>query len=391
MSKKLNNQRILFHLEKDVYYLNNAYMSPNLKSVEMAGIVAIKMKSKPYLIKVEDFFEPVKKLKQTFARLVNISDYERVAIVPSVSYGLANAAQNMEVSGKEEIIIPAGQFPSNYYIWERLARDQNLKIKIIEAPDSKSDRGKLWNEALLNAINQDTALFACGHVHWADGTKYDLEAIRRRCDEVGAYLAIDGSQSVGALPFDVQAIRPDVLVTAGYKWLYGPYGIGFAYYNERFDNGVPIEENWINRLNSEDFKQLVNYQEVYKPKANRYCVGENSKFIDVPMMQIALDQILAWEVDRIQEYSSELIIPYLNAFKDLGCIIEDEEYRSNHLVGIRLPEGIDMDLIGNALKKRNVHVSMRGTSIRLATSVYNTKLDMDQFYGVLLDNLRQMA
>lgn len=391
MSKKLENQRSLFHLDKDVYYLNNAYMSPNLKSVEMAGIVAIKMKSRPYLITIDDFFKPVKKLKETFAKLVNIQDYERIAIIPSVSYGLASAANNMDVSGKKNIIIPAGQFPSNYYIWERLAINNGLNIKIIDPPHINEQRGRIWNELLLDAIDADTALVACGHVHWADGTKYDLEAIREKCDKVDAYLVIDGSQSIGALPFDVQKVRPDVLVTAGYKWLFGPYGIGFAYYNEKFDDGVPIEENWINRLNSEDFKQLVNYQSVYKPKAHRYCVGESSKFVDVPMMQIALDQILAWEVDRIHEYSRELIGSYLNAFKELGCQLEDETYRGNHLLGIRLPENVDMQMIGDAMKKRNVHISMRGNSIRLATSVYNSKLDMDQFYGVLLDNLRQIG
>jgi len=73
-------------------------------------------------------------------------------------------------------------------------------------------------------------------------------------------LIIDGIQSIGTLPFSVKEIQPDALICAGYKWLLGPYSIGLAYYSDTFANGFPIEENWINRKNSEDFGGLVNYE-----------------------------------------------------------------------------------------------------------------------------------
>ena len=60
-------------------------------------------------------------------------------------------------------------------------------------------------------------------------------AIRKKTKKVGALLIIDGTQSVGALPFNIKKINPDALICAGYKWLMGPYGIGLAYYNEVFD------------------------------------------------------------------------------------------------------------------------------------------------------------
>jgi selenocysteine lyase/cysteine desulfurase len=117
-----------------------------------------------------------------------------------------------------------------------------------------------------------------GHIHWADGTLFDLVAIRKKAHSLGAKLIIDGTQSVGALPFSVQEIQPDALICAGYKWLMGPYSIGMAYYADSFNDGQPLEYNWINRLNSEDYSQLVNYQDSYKPKADKYSVGESSNF-----------------------------------------------------------------------------------------------------------------
>ena len=56
---------------------------------------------------------------------------------------------------------------------------------------------------MLEAIDARTAIVALGHVHWTDGTQFDLEAIGARAREVGAALVVDGTQSVGAMPFDV--------------------------------------------------------------------------------------------------------------------------------------------------------------------------------------------
>ena len=131
---------------------------------------------------------------------------------------------------------------------------------------------------------------------------FNLEQIRKRTRDVGALLIIDGTQSVGVLPFDVKKIQPDALVCAGYKWLLGPYSIGLAYYGEYFDDGKPIEESWLNRMDSEDFSALVNYQASYQSGALRYDVGEHSNFVLVPMLIKSIKQLNQWGVANAQEY-----------------------------------------------------------------------------------------
>ncbi len=180
----------------------------------------------------------------------------------------------------------------------RLCDENKAQLKTISPPENLADRGKIWNERIVEAIDRNTRLVALGNVHWADGTKFNLLEIRKRTRDVGALLVIDGTQSVGALPFDVSKIQPDALVCAGYKWLLGPYAIGIAYYGEYFDDGKPIEENWINRKLSEDFTALVNYKSEYQPGALRYEVGERSNFILVPMMTAALKQINRWKPEK---------------------------------------------------------------------------------------------
>lgn len=62
-----------------------------------------------------------------------------------------------------------------------------------------------------------------------DGTALDLEAVGARCRDVGAAIVVDGTQCVGASPFDVRAVGADFLVCSGYKWLLCPYGVSFLY------------------------------------------------------------------------------------------------------------------------------------------------------------------
>ena len=143
------------------------------------------------------------------------------------------------------------------------------------------------------------AIVSVPNVHWIDGAFVDLAAIAARCRELGARLVVDGSQSVGALPLDVGAIRPDFLVTVGYKWLLGPFGLGYLYVDERHHAGEPIEQNWINREGSEDFSRLVDYRDEYQPGARRFDVGQRTSFMLTPMAIAALTQILDWGVETI--------------------------------------------------------------------------------------------
>ncbi|MBX2964892.1 MAG: aminotransferase class V-fold PLP-dependent enzyme [Cyclobacteriaceae bacterium] len=383
----LTSKRAKFTLPPQVTYLNCAYMSPLLKSVEKAGVTGVRKKRNPSAITQPNFFAETELLRAEYARLINAPDPKRIVVIPSVSYGIANAVKNIAIEKGQHILVVAEQFPSNYYPWKSLCDETGADVKVIAPPDDYINRGKHWNEKILESISENTKAVAIGHVHWADGTRFDLEAIRKRTHEVGALLIVDGTQSVGAFPFDVERIQPDALICAGYKWLLGPYSVGLAYYGSYFDNGKPVEENWINRLNSEDFAGLVQYEHNYQPGALRYEVGEHSNFILVPMLLKAIQQLNNWGPERIQEYCRAIGQPVLQKLLEKGFVIEDEPWRGAHLFGIRLPEGVDMNSVKNSLQKHNVYVSFRGNAIRVSPNVYNTKKDFDKLYTALIKAL----
>ena len=371
----LQCQKDKFNIPADVSYLNVAYMSPILKKTEAAGLEGVSRKTQPWNIGGDDFFTPVAQLKPSFAKLINCQEPERIALIPSVSFGIANVVKNIQADASNNIIIADEQFPSNYYSWKRLANETGAEIKTILAPPTTEHRAELWNHRILQAINDNTVAVAMGHVHWADGTLFDLEAIRKKCKRHNALLIIDGTQSVGALPFDVEKIQPDALICASYKWLFGPYNFGFAYYGEKFDNGIPIEENWINRKDSDNFAGLVNFQSEYRPLAGRYMMGEQSNFINIPMAQTALNQLNEWGVEQISAYTQQLTHGAVQNLKDLGCQIEEDKYRCGHLFGVRLAEGMDMDVLKNHFSNNKIYVSQRGNAIRISTHLFNNSTD----------------
>jgi selenocysteine lyase/cysteine desulfurase len=374
----MQNQKHLFNLDQDITYLNGAYMSPQLKLVEAIGLSCLQKKSKPYLISEDDFFTEKVTLKKRFAQLIETPDHETIAIIPSVSYGIAVAVNNIPFEKGDEIIVLEEQFPSNYYAWKALEAEKGVVIKTIVAPQIKQGRGAIWNTRILEAINPKTKCLALPHCHWADGTLFNLEAIREQSNKVDAYLVIDATQSVGALPFSIEKIKPDALICGGYKWLLGPYALGVGYYGERFHHGKPLENNWMNHVGSDNFSNLVNYNHALKPKATRYDVGESSNFILTPMLSEAIRQLNEWKPENVQQYCKSITEKSISKLREAGFFIEEDNFRSHHLFGMYPKNPSEIELIKQTLLKEKIHVSYRGKSIRVSPNVYNTAADLQQ-------------
>ncbi len=372
----LGSQRHLFEIPDDVAYLNCAYMSPQLRRAREIGGWSVTRKSRPWEITPDDFFREVEEVRTLFARLVG-GDAEGVAVVPSVSYGISVAAANVPIGDGEKIIILQDQFPSNVYSWRELASQKGAKLVTVPRPEDAD-----WTRALLAQIDEHTAVVAAPNCHWTDGSLVDLVRVGERVREVGAALVIDGIQSVGAMPFDVSEVRPDFLIAASYKWLLGPYGVGFMHVDERYREGQPIEHNWVNRHKSEAFSQLVDYQDAFQPGARRYDVGERSNFVLLPMAAEALRQLLDWGVGNTYETIGALTDLIERAAEERGIATIPTDRRARHLIGLMLGSDAPDDL-ATRLMHHGVYVSVRGPSVRVSPHLYNTEKDIERFFDAL--------
>ena len=371
-------QRHHFSLPDDFHYLNCAYMGPLPLAAERAGIEGLRAKRFPQAIAPEDFFAPADGLRDRFARLIGAPEPNRIATVPSVSYAVSTIARNTRAGWGSNVVIVHEQFPGNVYPWRRLVADQGAELRVVTPPgEGLRGRGARWTERILDQVDEGTVAVAMGTVHWTDGTRYDVEAVRARTRQVGAALILDGTQTVGAAPINVAALDPDALVVAGYKWLLGPYSLSLAWFGDRYLDGIPLEETWIARRGSENFAGLVDYVDEYKPGAIRFDVGQRSNFALIPALAASLDLVLEWQPERVASYCTGLMDGAFSRLRDLGAQVADRRSRSPHLFGLGLPPGADPDRLKAALARHRVGVSFRGASVRVSPYVYNTRADVE--------------
>ncbi len=372
----LPNQRTLFDIPDDVAYLNCAYMSPLMKSVTEAGKKGVMRKASPWKIGAPDFFTDSDSLREVFARLIRCTA-EDVAITPAVSYGISTAARNLPLEKGQSIVVAEDQFPSNYYPWHERAKEIDAKVKRVPRPGDGD-----WTSAVLEALDDETATVALPNCHWADGGLFDLRMIGEQCRKRGTHLVVDASQSLGVLPFSVEEIQPDFLAVPTYKWLLGPYSLGFLYVSKRWQDSLPIEHSWYHRRNAENFSRLVDYEERFAAGARRFDVGERSNFALLPMADAAIRQILDWGVENIRDSVAAIAKQLADETSSLGLDSLPASLRASHYLCLNLPEKAPADL-PTRLAKDDVHVSIRGSSLRVTPHLYNTDQDLDRFISCL--------
>lgn len=366
----------LFDLPEGLVYLNAAYMGPSPRASAEAGAAAHHAKLQPWRLEREPaFFGVPDALRAETASLMNCSSAD-VALVPAVSYGLATAARNLRLEPDAAILTLDEQFPSNVYAWRRMAARDGARVVSVSRSPNQS-----WTEALLAAIGPETGLVACPNVHWIDGGRIDLEAVGTAARANGARLVLDLTQSLGALPFDAQAVKPDFAVAAGYKWLLGPYACAYLYVAPEHQDGEPLEENWIARAGSEDFARLVDYQDAYRPGAERFDMGERSNFQILPAALEAVRTVTRFGAEALSRHAGAVSEAIVDAVRPLGAVADTPD-RAPHYLGLRLPADAPADLT-KRLAAAGVHVSQRGDKLRVTPHLYNTTQDAERLAAAL--------
>lgn len=388
VSAPLLCQRDQFSLPPGHCFLNSAYMGPLPKLVEQAGVAALAQRAGVIGITARDFFDPAERTRELCAQLVN-ADPERVAFIPTTAYGTAIVAKNLRPRAGQNVVMLSDMFPSNVYGW-RNWREADVEMRMVPAPDApwssstlENTRAGRWNDAFVHAIDADTALVAAEPAHWTDGTLFDLERIGARCREVGAVFVIDATQTCGAMPLDVQRIQPDALVVHSYKAMLCNYGLGFAVFSERFLDASPLEESWLTRAGSDNFARLVDYEDAYASGMRRFDTSLRSNPTLIGMLEASCRLLLEWQPARIREYLLNIERDSVARMRDLGFEVADEAQRCANLFGVKLPAGLDAEACRQHLAAQNIHVSVRGSAVRVSPHVYNDASDLERLTDAL--------
>jgi len=351
-------------------------MSPLPRSVRQTGEGSVAKKSRPWELAPAHFVEVLDEARGRFAALIGATA-DDIAVIPAVSYGMATAARNTRMAPGQRVLLLDEEFPSTIYAWRARAAEAGAEAVLLPRP-----RDDDWTGVVLDAIDERTVAAALPQCHWTDGALLDLTAISARLRAVGAVLALDLTQTLGAMPFDLGSVRPDWLVAAAYKWLLGPYSVGFMYVAPGRQQGNPLEHNWMAREGSEDFSRLVHYREGFQPGARRYDVGEPSNFALLPMASAGLAQILAWGLGAIQDTLTNLTADIVAGAEPFGYSAVARPRRAGHYLGLRRHGGLPAGL-PERLAAAQVFASVRGDALRVTPHLYNNEQDLRRLLEVL--------
>jgi selenocysteine lyase/cysteine desulfurase len=374
----IKSHRQLFDIPDEVAYFNCAYYSPQLNESKKRLLTGIAAKSHPWERTASDFFNDAETIRIIASEIFG-GDSDGYAIIPAASYGISTAARAIEPQLKkgDNILLIAEEFPSNVLPWQRLVKEIGINIIIVPTPGDGN-----WTRAILEKIDKGIKVVALSTCHWTNGALIDLVAVRKLCNHTGSIMVIDATQSLGAMPIELDLVKPDFIVAAGYKWMLCPYGFSLMYVSENWRDARPLEETWLARENAQDFSSLVNYSDKYLPGARRFDVGEKCTSTILPGAIAAFEQINDWGVAYIAESISEINNQIASHLFQLGFQLPDVSQRCPHMFGALIPDYYKGNLVAE-LRERNIFISQRGKSVRFAPHLYITNNDMERLLNAI--------
>jgi selenocysteine lyase/cysteine desulfurase len=381
----LSSQRALFDIPRHICYLNAASYSPlPLRTLE-AGRAAVGRKGTPWTLEAGFANAQHERARTAAARLINAEPSD-IALIPSISYGVATAAKLLTIGRGTRVLVLEDDHSSPVLEWQTRADAQGFVVETIKQPIDGD-----WTSTVLESIERSDAppvsLASISSVHWSDGGLIDVEkigaALRQRS---GAFL-VDATQSAGVLAMDVQRLDPDFVIFPTYKWLLGPYGRAFLYVAKRHQNGIPLEQTSAGRRNVRAENAVYFTDVSYVGDARRFDMGERDHFVSMEMASIGMEMMADWGAPAIVQRLTMLTERIAAGVRGIGVHVPEPHLRAPHILGLAFKGGMPAGLV-EGLASDGVYVAPRLGRMRVSPHVYNDEADVDRFVEVLTRRLR---
>jgi selenocysteine lyase/cysteine desulfurase len=375
----LASQRALFDIPADVCFLNAASYCPLPLPTLEAGRIGVARKGRPWLINQGFASEQYQRTRSAAARLIN-ADPEDVALISSVSYGVATAAKIVPVPSGSRVIVLEDDHSSPVLEWTTRAKDDAFAVETIRRPGNGD-----WTRAVMEAIGRagaaPIAIASISSVHWSDGAMIDLEPVAQALRARGALLLVDATQGAGVIDLDVRKLDPDFVVFPTYKWLLGPYGRAFLFIAKRHQAALPLEQTSYGRRAVRAEQRVYFSDTNYVSGAPRFDMGERDHFISMEMASVGMELMSTWGTQAITARLAALTARLSDSLHSAKLSIPDIRFRAPHIVSLGFPDGVPKGLV-DRLADNKIFVASRLGRLRISPHVYNDEADIDRFVQV---------
>lgn len=363
--------RALFPAANEFTYLNSAAVSP-LPTISVEAVHSQLKDVSAYGSEHFPAWIATKNRARTLvAEMLNVKP-EQIAFTRNTSDGMASIALGIEWKSGDNIVSFVNEFPANFYPWRQMRDRYGVELRL--CPERE---GRIDLEELIGLIDKDTKVVAISAVQFASGFRADLERIGNAARAVNALFVVDVIQGLGAMSFDLPALKVDIAAGASHKWLCSPEGCGFLYVSDRARQMVePTLVGWISVETPWDFEDK---EQALKPNALAWESGTGPSALFYGMEQ-SLKLLSDAGPDKIDKYLlglSDMLCELLKA-KEYELISSRKAGERSAIVCVKHRGGMHSSEIAEQLQKENIIVSPRGDRLRISPHFYNNETDIER-------------
>ncbi len=283
-----------------------------------------------------------------------------IAFIPNASSGLAILLAGLKWQAGDTVVTLENEFPNNLYAPALL---QTHGVTMVACP---------W-ERLHDMVQHHTRVVILSTVNYNTGFRPPLEDLSRFLHDRGVLLFVDGTQSVGALKFDVRAIQPDVVAVNSYKWLNGPNGAGFLYVRPGLRETLPPHNvGWRSHYDWRNVDHLHHGVPEMVSTAEKY-EGGMLAFALLYAMEAAIDMVLEIGSEEIEQRVMDLATRTRALLAEFGAAVNQD---AAPIVAAKF-ENRDVSKLALELKQKRILVAARKGHLRVSPHFYNNEDDLE--------------
>jgi len=219
---KVSKWRNHFSITQECVYLDHAFAGPLSNDAAAAVQRATESHAKGASKTFGALIRECDNVRGLFADFIGATR-EEIAMVNTTSMGISIVANGLTWNPGDSIVIPQIEYLSNAFPW------LNLEARGVEVRKVPCPRGRVRVDDLMKAADSSTRVLSVSWVQFSNGYRVDIAALGEACRSRNILFVVDANHAVGALNFSVRRLPIDVLVTQSFKWLCGPYNVGWLF------------------------------------------------------------------------------------------------------------------------------------------------------------------
>lgn len=317
------------------------------------------------------------------ATLIN-ADLAETGLVPNTSFGINMISEGFPWKKGDNVVMPAGEFPSNVYPWMHLA-DRGVELRTVPL-----DGVRVCPNRIAEACDNRTRIITASWVGFVSGYRLDPKQLATVAHDHGALFFLDAIQGMGVFPLDVRDSDIDFMAADGHKWMLGPEGAGILYMKKELLETIrPINVGWNSVSQGNDYSKV---ELNIRPAVSRYESGTQNMagFLGLlgsleTLADFGLKHDSSAIAGRVIELSDRLV-EMLEAAGYPTVPDRSVESVKSGIVAFDVPGFVPAEL-KQRLHAEKVIVSARGGHLRAAVHGFNNESDLE----CLIATIRQLT